>query len=230
MKTIGILGGMSWESTASYYRLLNQGIKARLGGLHSVKCVIHSVDFAEIEAQQLAGDWEGAGQLLAEAAQGLVSAGADLMIIATNTMHKVAEIIESAIDVPLIHIADIAAEQAVKSGMKTLGLLGTSFTMEDGFFQSRLKEEYDLDVIVPNEQDRLFIHHTIYTDLCNGIFKDETQDRFVEIIEGLKKQGADGAILGCTEIGLLVKPENTQVPLLDTAVLHVEATLSEALQ
>ncbi|ABM03846.1 aspartate racemase [Psychromonas ingrahamii 37] len=229
MKTVGLLGGMSWESTIGYYRAINEGIKNSLGGLHSAKIVIYSVDFDPIEKLQHEGDWDGTAEILIEAAKNVQSAGADFLLICTNTMHKVAPQIEKAIDIPLLHIADATAEVLVKNGIKTVGLLGTAFTMEQDFYKSRLSENYGLTVLVPNEIDRAIIHNVIYKELCLGKMLPASKVEYLRIIESLANQGAEAVILGCTEIGMLVEQADTKVTLLDTAAIHAQKAVEYAI-
>ena len=231
MKTIGLLGGMSWESTVTYYEKINESIKARLGGLHSAKIWLYSVDFDEIEKLQHAGDWAGTATILCEAAKRIEASGADMLLICTNTMHKVAPEIEAGITIPLIHIADAIAEQIKARDLHTVGLLGTRFTMEQDFYRARLKDRYSIDVLIPESSYRDFIHKVIYQELCCGTINPESRDKFVHIIEQLGKQGVQGVILGCTEIPLLVQQEHTTVPLFDATEIHamkaVELALAE---
>lgn len=229
MKTIGLLGGMSWESTETYYRLLNEGVKARLGGLHSAKLVLYSVDFQEIDAMQRVGDWEGAGDLLAEAARRVEMAGADFLLICTNTMHRVAPEVERHITIPLLHIADATGEAVRDRGIGRVGLLGTRFTMEQDFYRGRLRERFGLNTLIPDATDRRRIHEVIFRELCLGRFDSDARTDFCRIIEGLARRGAEAVILGCTEISLLVRPEDTPVPLLDTTRLHAEKAVAVAL-
>ena len=230
MKTIGLLGGMSWESTQGYYRAINEGVKEALGGLHSAKLVLNSVDFAEIEACQQSGDWRKAGEILAQAAQGVEAAGADCLLICTNTMHKVAEDIDDAISIPLIHIADATGESLKQAGVKRVGLLGTAFTMEQDFYKGRLSERHDLEVLVPKAEDRALIHRVIFQELCVGITTNASKAEYLRIIEALKEQGADAVILGCTEIGMLVTQADTDIPLFDTTEIHANAAVTFALK
>ncbi len=230
MKTIGMLGGMSWESTLSYYRVVNEGVKEALGGLHSAKVVLYSVDFAEIEMLQHRGDWEKTAEILAEAAVSVEKAGADLLIICTNTMHIVTPKIEKAITIPLLHIADATADTLKKDGINRVGLLGTRFTMEQPFYRNRLEEKFNIEVIVPNEEERRIVHDVIYRELCLGKVREESKERFLAIIDGLEKQGAEAVILGCTEIALLVNQDDTGVPLYDTAVIHAKKAVEMALE
>ncbi|OFC69588.1 aspartate/glutamate racemase family protein [Alteromonas confluentis] len=229
MKTIGLLGGMSWESTVGYYRAINQGVKQTLGGLHSAKIVLVSVDFAEIEACQSRGDWETAGALLAAGARQLKSAGAECLLICTNTMHKVADAVNAATNLPLIHIADATAEQLVADKVAKVGLLGTAFTMEQDFYTGRLRT-HGLDVIVPEEVDRHIVHRVIYEELCLGHTSASSKAEYLRIIDLLRANGAEAVILGCTEIGLLVTSADTAVPLLDTTAIHAQKAVEFALQ
>ncbi|MFT6987612.1 MAG: aspartate racemase [Psychromonas sp.] len=229
MKTIGLLGGMSWESTLGYYRAINEGIKSSLGGLHSAKIAIYSVDFDPIEKLQHNDDWEGTAKILIEAAINVQSAGADFLLICTNTMHKVAPQIEAAINIPLLHIADATADVLVKQGIKTVGLLGTAFTMEQDFYKGRLSENYGLTVLVPNEADRAIVHNVIYKELCLGKALPASKAEYLRIIESLAKQGAEAVILGCTEIGMLLEQADTKVTLLDTTTIHAQKAVEYAL-
>ena len=229
MKTIGLLGGMSWESTELYYRWINEGIKQNLGGLHSAKIVLHSVDFSEIEKLQHQGKWDETAEILKAAAQGLEKAGADFILICTNTMHLVAPQIQQGISIPLLHIADATAEEIVKQGLNKIALLGTGFTMEQDFYKGRLIREYGLDVMVPNEQYRQIIHQIIYDELCLGNIADSSRQDYLRIIDSLVEQGAEAIILGCTEITLLVKPEHTTALLFDTTKIHALKAVEKAL-
>ncbi|MBW4936271.1 aspartate/glutamate racemase family protein [Marinobacter sp. F4206] len=228
MKTIGLLGGMSWESTQSYYRLINEGVKARLGGLHSARLILYSVDFAEIEKLQHQGDWELTAEVLASAAQTLETAGADFLMIGTNTMHKVAPQIEEAIGIPLLHIADATASALQQDGIATVGLLGTRFTMEQEFYRARL-EQTGIQVIIPTQTDRREIHRVIYEELCHGNIQPRSKDTYLTVVDSLSARGAQGIILGCTEIGLLIQQPDTPVPLYDTTDIHARAAVSQAL-
>lgn len=230
MKTIGLLGGMSWESTVDYYRVINQGVKAAFGGLHSAQIALYSVDFAPIEACQHAGDWAGTATILSAAARKVEAAGADFLVICTNTMHKVAPEIAAAITIPILHIADATAESLVADGVKTVGLLGTAFTMEQDFYKGRLQEQYGLDVLVPNETDRAIVHRVIYNELCLGTVDAASKAEYLRIIDTLAAQGADAVILGCTEIGMLVQQPDTTVPLYDTTAIHAAKAVELALQ
>ncbi|HIP26887.1 MAG TPA: aspartate/glutamate racemase family protein [Flavobacteriaceae bacterium] len=229
MKTIGLIGGMSWESTESYYRLINETVKVALGGLHSAKLVLVSVDFAEIEKLQHQGKWKETGNILSKAAQSLEKAGADFILICTNTMHLVAPQIQAEISVPLLHIADATAEEITKFGISKIGLLGTAFTMEEDFYKSRLENEYGLEVVTPNQTDRKIIHQIIYDELCLGKIEDASRKEYLRIIDTLTARGAEGVILGCTEIALLVKPEHTATKLFDTTRIHALKAVEKAL-
>ncbi|MGG7569153.1 aspartate/glutamate racemase family protein [Streptomyces sirii] len=228
MRTIGLLGGMSWESTAEYYRLLNELTRERLGGLHSSRCVLYSVDFAEIEKLQAAGDWEQAAKILAEAAKALEAAGADLLLICTNTMHKVADQVADAVTIPLLHLADTTADAVREDGLRRIGLLGTAFTMEQDFYRGRL-ESHGLEVLVPDAAGRSTVHQVIYQELCLGIVREESRASFMAVIDDLVAAGAEGIILGCTEIELLIGPEHSPVPVFPTTRLHAEAAVTRAL-
>ncbi|MGG2461127.1 aspartate/glutamate racemase family protein [Streptomyces sp. RGM 3693] len=228
MKTIGLIGGMSWESTAEYYRLLNELTRERLGGLHSAKCVLYSVDFAEIECLQVEGRWDEAGAVLAEAAGALEAAGAELLLICTNTMHKVADQVSSAVGVPLLHLADTTAEAVRGQGLRRIGLLGTAFTMEQDFYRGRLVD-HGLDVVVPDAAGRETVHRVIYEELCVGVVKEESRTAYIAVIDELIAAGAEGIVLGCTEIELLIRPQDSRVPLFPTTQLHAEAAVARAL-
>jgi aspartate racemase len=228
VRTLGLLGGMSWESTLPYYRIVNERVRQRLGGLHSAKLVLHSVDFAEIEALQHAGDWDAAGLILVEAARGLRAAGAECLVICTNTMHLVAPAIEAAVDLPLLHIADATAARIREAGLSRVALLGTRFTMERDFYRQRI-EAAGIEVIVPEAVQRELVHRVIYEELCLGRILDASRDAYRTIIDELVARGAQGVILGCTEIGLLVGEGDASVPLFDTARIHAEAAADWAL-
>jgi aspartate racemase len=220
MKTVGMLGGMSWESTVSYYKALNEGVKSRLGGLHSAKICLYSVDFDEIEKLQHQGKWSETALILAEAAKSVERGGADFLMICTNTMHKVVPEIESQISIPILHIADATAESLVQNGVTKVGLLGTRFTMEQDFYKGRISEKFGIDVVVPTADEQTVVHDIIYQELCLGEIKTESRDRYLKIIANLHAQGAQAVILGCTEIALLVKQSDTTVPLYDTTEIH----------
>ncbi len=230
MKTIGLIGGMSWESSLEYYRIINEEVKRRLGGFHSARCLMYSVDFAEIEPLQHGGEWEKLGWMMSQVAQRLEEGGADFLVLCTNTMHKVAPQIESAVNVPLLHIADPTAGRIKARGMKKIGLLGTRFTMEEDFYRGRLEKKHGLEVLIPEPADREMVHHVIYYELCDGRLKEESRRKFRSVIERLAAAGAEGVILGCTEIGLLVKQEDSPLPVFDTTVIHAEAAVDYALK
>ncbi len=229
MKTIGLLGGMSWESTVGYYQVINQGVKQALGGLHSGRIVMYSVDFDPIEKLQHQGDWEGTAAILAEAALRVEAAGADFLVICTNTMHKVASRIEEVLRIPLLHIADATAEALIRDGVAKAGLLGTAFTMEQDFYKGRLTEKYGLNVLTPDDRDRRIVHEVIYQELCLGNIRPESKTEYLRIIGSLADQGAEAVILGCTEIGMLVKQADTEVKLYDTTVIHAQAAVEFAI-
>ena len=229
MKTIGLIGGMSWESTLGYYKLINEAVRQRLGGLHSARLVLYSVDFHDIERLQHAGDWDAAGELLADAARSLAAAGADFIVLCTNTMHKVAPAIESSARIPLLHIADPTAAEIVRAGHAKVGLLGTRFTMEQAFYRERLHERHGLEVIVPDAADRDTVHRIIYDELCLGDVRPESREAYRRIMRDLVARGAQAIILGCTEISLLVGAADADVPLFDTTALHAEAAVDAAI-
>ena len=230
MKTVGLLGGMSWESTVGYYRAINEGVKAELGGLHSAKIAMYSVDFEPIEKLQHQGDWDGTATILSDAARNVQAAGADVLLICTNTMHKVAPQIEAAIDIPILHIADATAEVLLDQGVKTVGLLGTGFTMEQDFYKGRLSEKYGLNVLVPDQPDRDIVHRVIYDELCLGKIESDSKAEYLRIIQQLAEEGAEAVILGCTEIGMLVQQTDTAVRLLDTTAIHAQKAVEFALK
>lgn len=229
MKTIGLIGGMSWESTTEYYRILNEEIKSRLGGLHSAKCLINSVDFEEIERYQSSGDWDSAGEILGNAAYSLQKGGADFIIICTNTMHKVVGKIKENIHIPIVHIADATAKEIKRKDIQAVGLLGTKYTMEQDFYKSRI-EENDIKVIVPSEKNREKINEVIYTELCLGKIVSQSREYYKRVIEELVQKGVQGIILGCTEIGLLIKQEDVSVPIFDTTHIHAVEAVNFALR
>ncbi|MDU5455195.1 aspartate/glutamate racemase [Pseudescherichia vulneris] len=220
MKTIGLLGGMSWESTIPYYRLINEGIKARLGGLHSASLLLHSVDFHDIEACQSSGDWDKAGDILASAAAGLERAGAEGIVLCTNTMHKVASQIEDRCSVPFLHIADATARAIQKANLQQVALLGTRYTMEQDFYRGRMRDAYGIETSVPDGEDRSKVNQIIFDELCLGTFSAPSRAYFIDLIARMANQGAQGVIFGCTEIGLLVSQDQSPIPVFDTAVLH----------
>lgn len=229
MKTIGLLGGMSWESTATYYQLINQGIKQALGGSHSAKIAMYSVDFQEIETLQHRGDWDATAEILIDGAKRLEAAGAECLVICTNTMHKVAHAIQDAISIPILHIADATGIKLVDDSVTTVGLLGTSFTMEQAFYKDHIAKNFGLNVTVPEEDDRAIVHRVIYEELCNGKIQPESKAEYLRIINALAKQGAEAVILGCTEIGLLVNQKDTSVTLIDTVSVHAQRAVDFAL-
>jgi aspartate racemase len=230
MKTIGVIGGMSWESTAEYYALMNRHAKARLGGHHNARSLMVTVDFASIEANQRAGDWPALGKQMADAARQLERGGADLVILATNTMHRVCESIEQAIDVPFLHIADPTGNALRAAGIERVGLLGTRYTMEQTFYTGRLRERYGLETRVPEEAERADVHRIIYDELCHGKVNEASRAVYQRVIEGLAAQGAQAVILGCTEITLLIKPEDSALPVFDTTALHAQAAVEWAIE
>lgn len=230
MKTIGLLGGMSWESTSHYYRAINQGVKCQLGGLHSAKLILYSVDFQQIEQLQHQGDWQQCALLLSDAALALQAAGAECLVIATNTMHKVAPQIEAQLEIPLLHIADATTLQLQRDGIRKVALLGTRFTMEQDFYKARVEEQSTIKVIVPNRDEQTLIHDIIYQELCKGVVSDASRQIYLRIIEGLADLGAEAVILGCTEITMLVKQHDTEVPLYDTTQIHAQAAVDFSLE
>ncbi|MGH1501058.1 aspartate/glutamate racemase family protein [Yersinia proxima] len=230
MKVLGLIGGMSWESTIPYYRMINQHVKEQLGGLHSAKIILYSVDFHEIEQLQTKGDWQTAGQVLSDAALSLKCAGAEVIVVCTNTMHKVADDIETASGLPLLHIADATAAQIKQQGINKIGLLGTRYTMEQDFYRGRLIEKHDIAVITPNSADREIINRIIYEELCLGIISETSRQEYRRIIGHLEEQGAQGIIFGCTEITLLVNAQDATVPVFDTTAIHAKAAAQYALQ
>ena len=229
MKTLGLIGGMSWESTVPYYREINQTIKGRLGGLHSARLLLYSVDFADIEALQVSGQWDAAGAMLADVARSLERAGADALVLCTNTMHKVAADIQAAVRIPLLHIADPTAQAIQQAGLTTVGLLGTRFTMEQDFYRSRLEQTHGLTVLVPSPADRDLVHRVIYDELCLGTLNESSRQAYLQTIDDLKRQGAQAIILGCTEIGLLIQAQDCSLPLFDTTALHARSAADWAL-
>ncbi|MDO9109643.1 MAG: aspartate/glutamate racemase family protein [Desulfatirhabdiaceae bacterium] len=229
MKTIGLIGGMSWESSLEYYRIVNETAKAKLGGLHSAKSIMYSVDFAEIERLQHQSRWQEAAHVLIDAAKSIENSGADFIVLCTNTMHKVAEEIQAHINIPFLHIADATARQITDSGIKKVGLLGTRFTMEEDFYKSRLTEKFGLEVIIPDADAREVVHRVIYDELVVGKIRQDSRERYLYIIQQLVDGGAEGIILGCTEIGLLVHQGDCRVPLFDTTRIHAVAAVEYAL-
>ncbi len=229
MKTIGMIGGMSWESSLEYYRIVNEAVKERLGGFHSAKCVMYSVDFEEIERFQHQGDWDAATEVMVDAARRVERGGADLLLICTNTMHMMAEAVEESVDIPLLHIVDVTAEAIHARGQKAVGLLGTRFTMEQDFYRGRLQDRHGISVLIPEEEERKVIHGILYNELCLGEIRSASRDTFRRIIDGLAARGAEGVILGCTEIPLIVNQEDYELPLYDTTALHARAAVTQAL-
>lgn len=229
MKTIGLIGGMSWESSLEYYRIVNETVKEKLGGLHSCKCLMYSVDFGVIEALQHQNKWDELTKLMIEAAQNLKHGGADFIVICTNTMHKMAPEIETATGLNILHIADVTGAAISKDQIQKVGLLGTRFTMEGDFYKKRLKDNYDIEVIIPEDADRQIIHDIIYNELCLGIIKDDSRQKYIDIINKLYAKGAEGIILGCTEIPLLIKQSDVLIPVYDTTKIHAESAVDFAL-
>ncbi|MEL6272018.1 MAG: aspartate/glutamate racemase family protein [Chloroflexota bacterium] len=230
MKTIGIIGGMSWESSTEYYRIINETVKARLGGFHNAQSLMFTVNFHDIEARQMSGAWDEMGVMMANAASRLQAGGADCVILATNTMHKLTAHIEAALDIPFIHIADATAEQVKAAGIQNIGLLGTRFTMEDDFYAGRLRENFDLNVMVPDAAGRRVVHDVIYDELVLGTVNDASRQQYMAIIEQMAAQGAQGVILGCTEITLLIQQAHSPIPVFDTTRIHAEAAVAFALE
>lgn len=230
MKLIGVIGGMSWESSLAYYRIMNETVKHRLGGFHSARVLLHSVDFHEIEALQAAEDWSAAAEMLSAAAVALEKGGAEMIVIATNTMHKVAPEIAAAVGIPLVHIADAVAEFIAAQNLQSVGLLGTRFTMEQDFLKGHLEKIYGLSVIIPDETDRIRVHDVIYNELCLGEINAASKREYLEIIARLKRAGSEGVILGCTEIPLLVRQEDVELPLFDTTTIHAQKAVALALE
>lgn len=229
MKTIGLIGGMSWESTVTYYQVINETIKKQLGGLHSAKCILYSVDFDEIEKYQASGEWDKSADILSEAAQALERAGADYIVICTNTMHKVAPEIGRRIHIPILHIADMTAAELQKQGIKKVGLLGTKYTMRQDFYKNILIEQ-GIEVVIPNDADVDVVNRIIYDELCLGKISEQSKDIYLDIIMKLAQDGAQGIILGCTEIGLLVRQPDTDIPLFDTTLIHAEQAALKSLE
>jgi len=230
MKTIGMLGGMSWESTSNYYRLLNEGVKSRLGGLHSAQLCLISVDFAEIERLQHAGDWPAMAEILGGAARQVETGGADFLLICTNTMHKVAPEIAASVSIPLLHITDATADALRAAKHSRVGLLGTRFTMEQDFCKQRLADQFGIDVLVPDDDEREHVHQIIYNELCQGLIKETSRNYFLALVDKLAASGAEAVILGCTEIAMLIDQADTEVPLFDTTAIHCRAAVNYALE
>ncbi|TFG13523.1 MAG: aspartate/glutamate racemase family protein [Promethearchaeota archaeon] len=229
MKVIGLLGGMSWESSLEYYRIINEKVKQRMGGLNSAKCILYSVNFQEIETLQHEGKWEHLTKIMIESALNLERAGAEMILICTNTMHKMADEVQNSIQVPLIHIADTAAEKVKEKNLKKVGLLGTKYTMEQEFYKGRIKERYNIDVLIPDSNEREIVHDIIFNELCLGKIKSESKEQYKKIIQHLIQKGAEGIILGCTEIPLLINQEDFDIPIFDTTMIHCEAAIDYAL-
>jgi aspartate racemase len=229
MKTIGLVGGMSWESTAEYYRVINQRVKEKAGGFHSAKIVLYSVDFEEVESRQHRGEWRELTAMMIDAARRVERAGADFLLICTNTMHLMADDVQNNLRIPLLHIVDVTAAAVASLSFKTIGLLGTRFTMEQDFYKERLRLKHGLDVLIPGEKEREIIHAILYNELCLGEIKEKSRRAFQDIIAGLEARGAQGIILGCTEIPLIVSPKDSRLPLFDTTALHAEAAVDYAL-
>jgi len=230
MKTIGLIGGMSWESSQEYYRIINKTVKEKLGGLHSAKIILYSVDFEEVEKLQHQEKWDRLTELMIDAAKRVEKFGADFVLLCTNTMHKMANEVQNNIKIPLLHIADATAEKIKAKDLKKIGLLGTKFTMEEYFYKGRLAEKYSLDVIIPAEKERLIVHDIIYNELCLGYLKQSSKEQFKKIIQNFVANGAEGIILGCTEIPLLIKQEDAEVELFDTTLIHARAAVKLALK
>jgi aspartate racemase len=230
VKTIGLLGGMTWHSTLEYYRLINAGIQARLGENHSAQCVVYSVEFAEVQKLQHAGEWDKLAGFMVEAAKRIELAGADVLLICANTMHRMADVIAAALSIPLLHIADAAAAEIRKQGLQTVGLLGTRFTMEQDFYRNHLEKRHGLKILIPGEEDRKIVHDIIYQELGRGIISETSREVYKSVIRNLDENGAEGVILGCTEIPLLIRPEDYPIPMFDTTALHAAAAVALALE
>jgi aspartate racemase len=229
MKMIGLIGGMSWESSVEYYRIINQTVQQKLGDLHSARCILYSFDFQEIEQLQHRGEWEKLTELMIHAAQRLEEVSAELIVICTNTMHKMAEDVQDSVDIPLVHIADATAKEIIEKGLNRVALLGTRFTMEENFYKKRLEKKYKLKVIIPSKNDREVVDNVIYNELCCGIMHQSSKEQFKAIIEGLASNGAQGVILGCTEIPLLISQQDVEIPLFNTTKIHAQAAVEMAL-
>ncbi len=230
MRTIGLIGGMSWESSSEYYRIINESVKEKLGNNHSAKCILYSFDFSEIEKLQHEGKWRELTNMMIDAANKLKDSGAEFLVICTNTMHRMADDIHKKTNMEILHIVDTTAEEIKKKEIKKVGLLGTKFTMEGDFYIGRLKDKYDIEVIVPDRVERDFIHNVIYKELCNGIIKESSKEKFKRIIKNLAEKGAEGVILGCTEIPLLIKQEDVDIPIFDTTKIHAEYAVRYSLK
>jgi aspartate racemase len=229
LKTIGLIGGMSWESSLEYYRIINETAKLKLGGLHSAKCLMYSVDFEKIEILQHEERWDELTDIMVHIAEKLKNGGADFIIICTNTMHKMASDIESRAGIKILHIAEVTGQQVVKKGMKKVGLLGTKFTMEQDFYKKVLEEKFNIDVVIPDENERKIVHEIIYNELCAGIINESSKKKYIQIINNLESNGAEGVVLGCTEIPLLIKQEDVTIPVFDTTTIHAISAVDFAL-
>lgn len=229
MKKIGLIGGMSWESSLEYYKIINEAIKLELGGLHSAECIMYSVDFYEIELLQRQNKWEELTNIMVDTAEKLKNAGASFIVICTNTMHKMASDIEERVGIKVLHIAEVTGKKIVEKGMKKVGLLGTKFTMEGDFYKKTLKEKFNIDVVIPNEVDREIVHGVIYEELCKGIINEDSKEKYKKVIERLELNGAEGVVLGCTEIPLLIKQEDVAIPVFDTTTIHAVSAVEFAL-
>jgi len=229
LKTIGLIGGMSWESSLEYYRIINETTKFKLGGLHSAQCLMYSVDFEEIEVLQHENKWNELTDIMVDAAEKLKYGGADFIIICTNTMHKMADDIEDKVGIKVLHIAEATGEKIIQKGMKKVGLLGTKFTMEQDFYKKVLKDKFNIDVVIPNENERAIVHDVIYNELCKGIINEGSKDKYMNIINNLASNGAEGIVLGCTEIPLLIKQKDVNIPVFDTTTIHAISAVEFAL-
>lgn len=229
MKKIGLIGGMSWESSLEYYKIINETTKLKLGGLHSTECIMYSVDFQQIESLQHQNKWEELTNIMVDTAEKLKNAGADFIVICTNTMHKMASDIENRVGIKVLHIAEVTGEKIVQKGIKKIGLLGTKFTMEGDFYKKVLKEKFDIDVVIPDEIDREMVHEVIYEELCKGIINEASKEKYKKVIENLALKGAEGIVLGCTEIPLLIKQEDVNIPVFDTTTIHAVSAVEFAL-
>lgn len=230
MKKIGLIGGMSWESSLEYYKIINETTKLKLGGLHSAECLMYSVDFQEIESLQHQNKWEELTNIMVDTAEKLKNAGADFIVICTNTMHKMASDIENRVGIKVLHIAEVTGEKIIQKGMKKVGLLGTKFTMEGDFYKKVLKERFNIDVVIPDEDDREIVHEVIYEELCKGIINENSKEKYKKIINSLVLKGAEGIVLGCTEIPLLIKQEDVSIPVFDTTTIHAVSAVEFALE
>jgi len=227
---MGLIGGMSWESSLEYYRIINETVKERLGGFHSAKCIMYSVDFEEVEKLQHQGDWDALTKLMVDSARKLQRGGADFIVICTNTMHKMADEVQAAVNLPLLHIADVTAEAVKRNGQTCVGLLGTKFTMEQDFYKGRLRDNHGLEVLIPSAEERQVVHDILYSELCLGEIKDLSKEKFKRVIQNLVDRGAQGVILGCTEIPLIVSQDDYDIPVYDTTTLHAKAAVDFALE